>query len=135
MELIRPVFGVALLLGCTMLAAQQPPRPPSAPALYTAEQAAAGEKVYFAQCVACHGDDLGGREKAPALAGVQFSEAWNGKDLRKLLDRIETMPPTAPKSLPAAQYMSVLAFLLRNAGMPGGSTALPGDRAQLASMV
>ena len=118
-----------------MLAAQQPPRPPSAPALYTAEQAAAGEKVYFAQCVACHGDDLGGREKAPALAGVQFSEAWNGKDLRKLLDRIETMPPTAPKSLPAAQYMSVLAFLLRNAGMPGGSTALPGDRAQLASMV
>jgi quinoprotein glucose dehydrogenase len=135
MHLSRRALGVTLFLGCTVLAAQQPPQAPSAPAVYTAEQAAAGEKVYFAQCVACHGDDLGGREKATALAGVQFSEAWNGKDLRKLLDRIETMPPTAPKSLAPAQYLSVLAFLLRNAGMPEGSTALPSDRAQLAAIV
>jgi quinoprotein glucose dehydrogenase len=103
--------------------------------MYSAEQAAAGEKVYFAQCAACHGDDLAGREKATALAGPQFMESWNGKDLRKLLDRIETMPPTAPKSLPAAQYTALLAFLMRNSGMPDGSTALPSDRAQLASMM
>jgi quinoprotein glucose dehydrogenase len=83
----------------------------------------------------CHGDDLGGRVKATALAGAQFLDAWNGKDLRRLYDGIERMPPTAPKSLPAAQYTSVLAFLLRNAGMPAGSTALPSDRAQLASIV
>jgi mono/diheme cytochrome c family protein len=118
-----------------VLAAQQRPQPPSAPAVYTAEQAAAGEKVYFEQCAVCHGDDLGGREKATALAGAQFLDAWNGKDLRRLYDGIERMPPTAPKSLSAAQYTSVLAFLLRNAGMPAGSTALPSDRAQLASIV
>ena len=135
MQLSRCFLGATFFLGCTMLAAQQPPQLLAAPADYTAGQAAAGEKVYFAQCAGCHGDDLGGREKATALAGVQFSEAWNGKDLRKLLDRIETMPPTAPKSLPAAQYLSVLAFLLRNAGMPDGAAELPGDRAQLASMM
>ncbi len=27
------------------------------------------------------------------------SDAWNGKDLRRLLEALETMPPTAPKSL------------------------------------
>ena len=135
MHLIRRAFGVTLFLGCAVLAAQQRPLPPSTPAVYTAEQAAAGEKIYFEQCAACHGDDLGGREKATALAGAQFSEAWNGKDLRRLLEGIETMPPTAPKSLSAAQYTSVLAFLLRHAGMPDGSTALPTDRAQLARIV
>jgi mono/diheme cytochrome c family protein len=132
MHLSRHSIGVALFLGCAALAAQQRPQPPSTPALYTAEQAVAGEKIYFAQCASCHGDDLAGREKATALAGAQFFEAWNGKDLRRLLDRIETMPPTAPKSLPADQYLSVLAFLLRHADMPDGSTALPIGRAQLA---
>jgi quinoprotein glucose dehydrogenase len=128
MHLSRFAICVTLALGCSIVCAQQL----SAPAVYTAEQAAAGEKVYFAQCAACHGDDLAGREQAPAVAGAQFFNAWNGKDLRRLFEHIETMPPTAPKSLPAAQYLSVLAFLLRNAGMPEGSTALPGDRAQLA---
>ena len=131
----RLAIGATLLLGCAVLAAQQRPQPPAAHAFYSAEQAAAGEKIYFAQCAACHGDDLAGREKATALAGVQFYDAWNGKDLRRLLDSIETMPPTAPKSLPESQYLAVLAFLLRNAGMPEGSTALPGDRAQLARIL
>ena len=57
--------------------------------VYTAAQADAGEKVYFDQCVTCHGDDLGGRERAPALAGAPFVDSWSGKDLRRLLERIE----------------------------------------------
>jgi quinoprotein glucose dehydrogenase len=134
MHLSRLAIRVTLILGCSVLAAQQP-LPPSTPAVYTAEQAAAGERIYFQQCAGCHGDDLAGRERATALAGVQFADAWRSKDLRKLLDRIETMPPTAPKSLPQAQYLSVLAFLLRHAGMPPGSTALSGDRSQLARIL
>src|SRR5207253_10632929 len=38
------------------------------------------------------------------------------------------------KSLSATEYAAVLAFLLRTAEMPSGSTALPTDRAQLASI-
>ena len=122
----RGVIAGFFALGCAALVAQQAQQArSSASGVYSAEQAAAGEKIYFEQCAVCHGDDLAGREKATALTGAQFFEAWNGKDLRRLLDRIETMPPTAPKSLSATQYASLLAFLLRNAGMPSGSTALP----------
>ena len=97
--------------------------------VYTAEQADAGEKVYFDQCVTCHGDDLGGVERAPALAGATFLDSWHGRNLRRLLERIETMPPGDPLSSP--QAVDVLAFLLRASEMPSGSTALPVDRAQL----
>ncbi len=100
--------------------------------VYTAEQAAAGEAVYFAQCASCHGDDLGGRERAPALAGSQFLDAWHGRNLRRMLERIEEMPPGAPVS--AADAVSVLAFLLYSSEMPAGSAALPADRARLADI-
>jgi len=133
MRYMRHLFGGVFILGCATLMAQQAQQA-RAPAtgVYTAEQAVAGEKIYFEKCAVCHGDDLAGREKASALTGPQFSEAWTGKNLRQLLDRFETMPPTAPKSLPAGDYVSLLAFVLRSAGMPGGATALPTDRAQLA---
>lgn len=97
--------------------------------VYTDAQAAAGEQMYFDRCVTCHGDDLGGVERAPALAGAAFLDSWHGKNLRRLLERIETMPPAEPLS--SAQAVDVLAFLLRASQMPSGSTALPTDRAQL----
>src|SRR4051812_40411649 len=129
----RRVIGGILILGCATLAAQQGQQPrSSASGVYTGEQASAGEKIYFDKCATCHGDDLAGRERAPALTGAAFVDGWSGKDLRQLLDRLEAMPPTAPGSLAAAEYTSVLAFLLRNAQMPSGSAALPTDRAQLA---
>ena len=105
---------------------------PSWSGVYTAEQAAAGEKIYFEKCASCHGADLAGIERAPALTGGAFVESWHGKDLRRLLDRLDTMPPAAPKSLSPAESVAVLAFLLRAADMPAGPTALPTDRAQLA---
>jgi mono/diheme cytochrome c family protein len=99
--------------------------------VYTAEQAAAGEKTYYARCSMCHGDDLAGIERAPALAGSQFLDSWNGKDLRRLLDRVLTMPPGDPKPPTTAEAAELLAFVLRTADMPSGSTALPADRAKL----
>src|SRR5688500_18278042 len=136
MRHLRRVIGGFLVLGCATLVAQQAQQPPSSlTGAYTAQQAAAGEKIYFEKCAVCHGDDLEGREKATALAGAPFMEAWGGKDLRQLLDRIETMPPVAPKSLPAADYVAVLAFLLRHADIPSGSTPLPTDRVQLSRMM
>jgi mono/diheme cytochrome c family protein len=99
--------------------------------VYTEEQAMAGEKVYFARCSSCHGEDLGGIERAPALAGPQFLEAWQGRSVRRLLDRIDDMPPSEPKSLSPSDALNVLAFILRSSEMPSGPTPLPADRAQL----
>jgi quinoprotein glucose dehydrogenase len=131
MRQVRVTIAGLLLFVCGTLAAQQQARRSSS-GVYTAGQAAAGEKVYFEQCASCHGDDLGGRERAPALGGAQFVEGWSGRDLRQVLDRIESMPPTAPKSLAPANAVAILAFLLREAQMPSGPTALPTDRDQLA---
>jgi mono/diheme cytochrome c family protein len=102
--------------------------------VYTAEQAMAGEKTYYARCSMCHGDDLGGIERAPALAGSPFLDSWNGKDLRRLFDRVLTMPPADPQKLSNAEAVEVLAFLLRTAEMPSGSTRLPDDRTKLAEI-
>jgi mono/diheme cytochrome c family protein len=99
------VIGGILVLGCTALLAQQSQQAQSsATAVYSAEQAAAGEKIYFEKCAVCHGDDLAGREKATALTGAPFVEAWTGKNLRQLLDRTETMPPVAPDQRSAKCY-------------------------------
>jgi S-disulfanyl-L-cysteine oxidoreductase SoxD len=103
--------------------------------VYTQEQAAAGEKIYFDRCASCHGDDLAGIERAPALTGAMFAESWHGKDLRRLLDRIDTMPPSAPKTLSPADAVAVLAFILRASELPSGTTPLPADRARLAAIL
>jgi mono/diheme cytochrome c family protein len=114
-------------------AAAQAASPQSAWAgVYTDAQATAGEKIYFDKCASCHGDDLAGRERAPALAGPQFLDAWHGKDLRRMLDRIEEMPPGAPVKAP--ESIDLLAYLLYSAEMPAGSTSLPADRARLAEI-
>jgi quinoprotein glucose dehydrogenase len=125
----RAIAGL-VVVACVTLGAQQSQS--SWSGVYTAEQAAAGERIYFQQCASCHGADLAGIERAPALTGGSFLDAWHGRDLRRLLERIETMPPAAPKSLSPADSVAVLAYLLRVAEMPGGATPLPTDRGQLA---
>ncbi len=130
MRYLRGASAGLILFVCATLAAQQ--QAPSSSGVYTVAQAMAGEKVYFETCASCHGDDLSGRERAPALGGAPFVDAWSGKDLRQLLERIEAMPPSAPKSLSPTDSVAVLAFLLREARMPSGPTALRADRDQLA---
>jgi quinoprotein glucose dehydrogenase len=129
----RRVIGGLLVLGCATVAAQQAlPTRSSASGVYTAEQASAGEKIYFDRCATCHGADLGGVERAPALARTAFIDAWLGKDLRRLRERLDSMPPAAPMSLTDAEAASIIAFLLRASDMPSATTPLPLDRAALA---
>lgn len=133
MTLSGRIGTAAALLVWTALAAAQAKAVSSG--VYTAAQADAGEKIYFERCASCHGDDLAGIERAPALTGAPFFEPWQGKDLRRLLDRIDSMPPSEPKSLSPAQAVAVMAFLLRVGAIPAGTTDLPTDRAQLAGIV
>lgn len=99
--------------------------------VFTPEQASAGETLYFQRCATCHGDDLGGIEKAPALTGAQFRDSWHGKTLRKLFERIQSMPPDEPRAVSDAEAVDVLAFLLLASEMPAGAAPLPVDRTQL----
>jgi len=130
----RRVVGALVITTCATLAAQQAPARSSASGVYSAEQASAGEKIYFENCASCHGADLGGIERAPALTGSQFFEAWQGRDLRRLRERLDAMPPSAPRSLSDADAVAVIAFLLRSSEMPAGRVALSTDRGQLAGI-
>ena len=97
--------------------------------VYTAPQATSGEAIYFAACAKCHGDDLGGLERAPALAGGTFGQRWDGATLKKLFERLEQMPPDDPAArLTPQKYADVLAFLLSaNDSACGHGNARPGQ--------
>jgi S-disulfanyl-L-cysteine oxidoreductase SoxD len=103
--------------------------------VYTTEQATRGEQQYVRTCAECHGDDLEGRERAPALAGVTFNQRWEGAALKKLFERLEEMPPAKPEArLTSQQYIDVLAFLLSANDIPAGTTRLEADKKVLADM-
>ena len=50
--------------------------------VYTTAQATRGTDLYNRVCSECHGDDLEGREKSPALAGGSFAQRWDGATLK-----------------------------------------------------
>ena len=103
--------------------------------VYTAEQAARGGDLYRSKCADCHGDDLEGRERAPALAGGTFGQRWDGATLQKLFERMAEMPPDDPAArLAPKQSVDVLAFLLSANNIPAGKAALVADKDALAAI-
>jgi cytochrome c553 len=77
------------------------------------EQVERGRADYQASCAVCHGQDLTGRDRAPALIGSSFDARWAQHDAEELFTRIKTtMPQTAPASLDDATYTAIVAYLL-----------------------
>jgi mono/diheme cytochrome c family protein len=132
MSRCRSVLAGLMLVVCVPVVAEAPKSVWSG--VYTPQQAAAGEKIYFDRCANCHGDDLAGVERAPAVAGAAFLDRWHGKPLRRLFELIEKMPPDEPAVVSSAEAADALAFILFSSDVPSGSTPLPTDRAQLADI-
>src|SRR5690242_20601680 len=104
--------------------------------VYTTAQATRGAELYTRVCSECHGDDLEGRERSPALAGGSFTERWDGATLKKLFERMQEMPPGDPaKRLQPNQYIDILAFLLSVNDVPAGSQPLVSDKDALATII
>jgi len=103
--------------------------------VYTTEQATRGTDLYQRVCGECHGDDLEGREKSPALAGGPFAQRWDGATLKKLFERMQEMPPGDPSArLQPNQYVDILAFLLSANDVPAGSQPLVSDKDVLSAI-
>lgn len=103
--------------------------------VYTTAQATRGADLYNRVCSECHGDDLEGREKSPALAGGSFAQRWDGATLKKLFERMQEMPPGDPAArLQPNQYVDLLAFLLSANDVPAGSDPLVSDKDVLAAI-
>jgi mono/diheme cytochrome c family protein len=108
--------------------AQQPPA--SAPrvtiwdGVYTAEQAARGERTAYQNCFSCH--------TSADWTGSKFLDSSSDQRLGDLFQMISRqMPMDAPGKLSAAQYADVIAYMLRLQGAPDGETELPAELREL----
>jgi mono/diheme cytochrome c family protein len=129
--MVRFVFAcVVISSGLSLVAAQG--QKTTWDKVYTAEQAARGEKLYADNCAACHGEALGGVEMAPPLAGDLFNQNWEGVTLNDLFERMRTsMPQNKPGSLSRAQNADILAHMLKVGNFPAGDVPLDGQAGAL----
>ena len=128
-------IGAIAAAACTAIAVKAQAGKSVWAGVYTEAQAVAGETLYFEHCVKCHGAELAGVEQAPGLTGSTFAQKWHRAPLLKLFEKVEAMPPTAPKTLTAKQYGELLAFILSANEFPAGTTPLVAERAALAEIV
>jgi alcohol dehydrogenase (cytochrome c) len=91
---------------------------------YTSAQVQAGKAQFAQSCAICHGKQLQG-VSGPALAGSAFGKSHlTLAAMRTIVTK--QMPLTAPGSLSAAQYASVMAYLLAaNCVKPSGGGEQP----------
>jgi len=108
---IRPVLAVLLLAAA---GAGADPRTIN-DAIYTDEQAEAGEKLYAEHCLTCHDK----RYFRPVL------KAWEGQPLGLLYTVMSTsMPESNPGALPRKDYVDILAYILSLNRYPAGQSEL-----------
>lgn len=97
--------------------------------IFTGAQADRGKSAATqARCTGCHGPELGGTERAPALKGPPFLANWEDGSVNRLFAKIrDGMPPGNTDQLSPAAKLDVVTFLLRENGFPVGSIELPSD--------
>jgi len=93
--------------------------------IFTTAQADLGKQA-AARCQGCHGPDLTGTDRAPALTGNAFLADWEDGSVNRLFLKIrDTMPPGNTDSLTPEAKLTVVAHLLRENGFPAGTSELP----------
>lgn len=118
---VAAILAVAVSFGVSPLRAQTGSMSHGA---YTPSQAAAGAKIYAAQCSACHGANLRG-VSGPALIGDAFTAQWTDEPASDVyMMMLSNMPLGRGGSLKPAEYLAVLAYILQRNKYPAGTTPL-----------
>jgi mono/diheme cytochrome c family protein len=118
--------AVAAMLAVDLSARQEPTK--AADGMFTEAQATRGQLSYSKNCASCHLEDLRGEGFAPALVDRPFDDRWGYGSVGELFVSVQgTMPADRPKSLPAAEYADIVAYLLKANGYPAGQTELSHD--------
>jgi mono/diheme cytochrome c family protein len=88
--------------------------------VYTAEQAARGERTAYVTCFSCHA--------AADWTSSRFLDPSSDQRLGDLFLMISRqMPMDAPGKLSAAEYADVIAYMLKLQGAPPGESELPAE--------
>jgi len=124
------IIATATTLAVTAVVAVvngQTPQKTTNSAVYTAAQAARGDKTFSEKCSACHD---------PArFTGAAFFEAFDGKALKEVWDIASgTMPEDNPGSLKPQEYGDIIAYFLHLNAFPTGAAELPGDGGAMANI-
>ncbi len=126
--------AAAVAAGWAPRAAGAPPARAAAAAqpvlegVFTAAQAARGERTFDEVCGGCH--------DAGEFAGARFRLGWVDRSVGELFDIISTlMPEGDPGSLSPGEYAAVVAYLLQLNGYPAGETPLPANLSALQELM
>ena len=93
---------------------------------YTEDQAKRGQATYGTQCARCHRDDLTGYNSV--LVGSRFMNDWREDTVDHFFSLVkQTMPRDAPSSLTNAQYLDIVAYVLKMNDFPAGAQELTTD--------
>lgn len=94
---------------------------------YTEEQASSGAAWYQEHCAQCHGNNLAGVARNPALRGDAFLQDFG--NVQALFNFIRTeMPFPHPGELAEQTYIDITAYILRQNGFPAGDQPLTADQ-------
>lgn len=100
--------------------------------VYTEAQAKRGRATYARHCESCHQPNLRGLDCSPSLVGEAFAQAWNGRSVGDIFQRVQTtMPEGAAASLGAQEYADVVSYVLSANEFPVGQVELPPDSTKL----
>jgi mono/diheme cytochrome c family protein len=117
-------LAIATLVGVPRLLAQDEPRT-LRDGVFSAAQAARGERLFESICMNCH-------EIAEFTAAGAYLEDVEGEPLWDTFEYVwNEMPEDEPSSLDPAEYADVLAYIFSIYGLPAGESDLPVDRDSL----
>lgn len=116
--------ALAAVAVAAAVAAQDAPRTVR-DGVYSAEQAARGQRVFESICTSCH-------EIAEFTAAGAYLDDVEGKPLWETFEYVSTeMPEDEPASLDPEEYSAVLAYIFSIYGLRSGDAPLPVDRGSL----
>jgi mono/diheme cytochrome c family protein len=118
------LFGIAGGPARQSPAQDKPPERTTLSGIYTDAQVMRGEETYYGSCVNCH--------PKGTYSGTSFKTNWGGRPLADLYDWVlNKMPKNDPGTLTPEQSADVIAYILKENGMPSGKTTIPTDSAVL----
>lgn len=121
------VAASCVLAAATGLHAAQDKKVTVKDKVYSATQAAKGEKQFTTVCVNCHDSSkvAPGKKPAPPLIGAKFLDEWADRTLGELMTTIvTTMPDDGSVVLTEDDGAALVAYILKQNGFPDGPNDL-----------